>query len=76
MELATSPEVQAEGIVNRFNWYPGIDAEHVEGSLDPAVWNKIFSDVTPEDLAGRGKPFPLGPFFADIKEAYELKVTN
>lgn len=76
IELATSPAVQAEGIVNRFNWYPGIDAQHVQGSLDPAVWQKIFSDVTPEDLAAKGRPFPLGPFFADIKEAYEQKVSN
>ena len=28
--LATSPEVQAEGIVKRFNWYPGIDANVVQ----------------------------------------------
>ena len=32
--LATSPEVQAEGIVKRFNWYPGIDAKNLEGKLD------------------------------------------
>ena len=28
--LATSPQVQAEGIVKRFNWLPGIDAQHVQ----------------------------------------------
>lgn len=76
IELATSPEVQAEGIVNRFNWYPGIDAEHVQDALDPQVWTKIFLDVTPQDLASKGKPFPLGPFFTEIKEAYEQKVSN
>ncbi len=32
--LATSPKVQAEGIVKRFNWYPGIDADHVKAELD------------------------------------------
>lgn len=74
--LATSPEVQAEGIVNRFNWYPGIDANHVESSLDPAVWKKLFADVTPDDLASKGKPFPIAPYFVDIKEAYEQKVAN
>ena len=31
--LATSPEVQAEGIVKKFNWYPGIDAQNLEGKL-------------------------------------------
>ena len=76
IELATSPEVQAEGIVNRFNWYPGIDAQHVQDALAPDVWEKIFVDVTPEDLASKGMPFPLGPFFVDIKEAYEQKVSN
>lgn len=76
IELATSPKVQAEGIVNRFNWYPGIDAGHVEDSLDPAVWTKLFTDVTPDELAANGKPFPIAPYFSDIKEAYEKKVSN
>lgn len=76
IELATSPKVQAEGIVNRFNWYPGIDARHVESALDKAVWTKIFADVTPDEIAAKGKPFPLAPFFDDIKEAYEQKVAN
>lgn len=74
--LATSPEVQAEGIVKRFNWYPGIDAQHVETALDKDVWDKLFTDVTPQDLTAKGKPFPLGPFFDDIREAYEQKVSN
>jgi ABC-type uncharacterized transport system YnjBCD substrate-binding protein len=74
--LATSPQVQAEGIVKRFNWYPGIDAEHVQSKLEPADWEKLFSDVTPQDLASKGKAFPIGPFFDDIKEAYEKQVEN
>ena len=74
--LATSPEVQAEGIVKKFNWYPGIDAEHVQSALDEATWGKLFADVTPDDLASKGKAFPIGPFFDDIKEAYEKQVEN
>ena len=76
IELATGPKVQAEGIVNRFNWYPGIDAKYVEAFLDRKVWNKIFADVTPVEIAAKGKPFPFGQFFTDIKEAYEQKVAN
>ena len=76
IELATSPKVQAEGIVNRFNWYPGIDAQHVESSLDPQVWQKLFTDVTPDELATKGKPFPIGPYFSDMMESYEQKVSN
>jgi ABC-type uncharacterized transport system YnjBCD substrate-binding protein len=74
--LATGPEVQAEGIVERFNWYPGIDAEHVRDQLDQATWDRLFADVTPEVLQERGMPFPIGPYFDDILEEYERQVTN
>lgn len=74
--LATSPKVQAEGIVKRFNWYPGIDAQHVKAELDDASWNKLFKDITPEDLAKYGKPFPIAPYNSAILEAYEREATN
>lgn len=74
--LATSPKVQAEGIVKRFNWYPGIDAQHVQAELDADTWNKLFTDVTPEDLASYGKPFPIAPYNNAILEAFEAKAAN
>ena len=74
--LATSPEVQAKGIVERFNWYPGIDAQHVQAKLDPAVWEKLFTDISPEDLASYGKAFPIAPYNKAILEAYERQVGN
>jgi ABC-type uncharacterized transport system YnjBCD substrate-binding protein len=72
--LATSPKVQAEGIVKRFNWYPGIDAGAVKAQLDEATWQKLFVDVTPQDLATKGKSFPIVPYFNDILESYERTV--
>ncbi|MBT9386292.1 extracellular solute-binding protein [Pseudooceanicola sp. CBS1P-1] len=74
--LATSPEVQAEGIVKKFNWYPGIDASHLQGVLDQASWDKLFTDIPPETLAKNAKPFPLGGYFTDMLEQYETQVTN
>jgi ABC-type uncharacterized transport system YnjBCD substrate-binding protein len=74
VELATSPKVQADGIVKKFNWYPGIDANAVKSQLDEATWNKLFVDVTPDELANKGKPFPLAPYFNEIQESYEKKV--
>jgi len=75
-ELATSPEVQAEGIVKRYNWYPGIDAKFVQPKLDEATWKKLFTDVTPDDLASKAKPFPITRYFNDILEAYERTIGN
>ncbi|UIY29631.1 extracellular solute-binding protein [Neorhizobium galegae] len=72
--LATSPKVQAEGIVKRFNWYPGIDADNVKRELDDATWNKLFVDISPADLAAKGKPFPIAPYNTAILEAYEKSV--
>ncbi|WP_119390592.1 ABC transporter substrate-binding protein [Taklimakanibacter lacteus] len=74
--LATSPEVQADGIVKRFNWYPGIDAEFVKPKLDEATWNKLFIDIPPEDLAKYGKPFPISPYNNAILEAYERQAAQ
>ncbi|SEG81559.1 extracellular solute-binding protein [Bosea lathyri] len=74
--LATSPKVQAEGIVKRFNWYPGIDAKHVQAELDKATWDKLFTSITPDALAQYGKPFPIAPYNNAILEAYERSVAN
>jgi putative spermidine/putrescine transport system substrate-binding protein len=74
--LATSPKVQADGIVKRFNWYPGIDAEQVKSQLDSATWQKLFTDVKPDELAKYGKPFPITPYNDAILEAYERQAAK
>ncbi|MDH4181254.1 MAG: extracellular solute-binding protein [Betaproteobacteria bacterium] len=74
IDFAASPEIQAEGIVKRFNWYPGIDAQHVQSKMAPADWNKLFTDISPADLSSKGRPFPLSQYFTDIVEGYERVV--
>ncbi len=74
IELAESPEVQAEGIVKQFNWYPGIDPKYVQSKMDTASWNKLFTDISPSDLSSYGRPFPLSDYFTDIVEGYERVV--
>jgi ABC-type uncharacterized transport system YnjBCD substrate-binding protein len=76
IELATSPQVQANGIVKRFNWYPGIDPNAVRSQLSAKDWSELFTDVTPADLAANAKPFPLAPYFTDMRERYEARVQN
>ncbi len=74
IDFAESPEVQADGIVKQFNWYPGIDPQYVQSKLSPQDWNKLFTDVTPAELAKYGRPFPLSDYFTDIVEGYERVV--
>jgi len=67
------PQGAGRGIVKRFNWYPGIDAEAVKAQLDDATAEAVRRrDAT--DLASKGKPFPIAPYFNDILESYERKV--
>ncbi len=74
VEFAASPEIQAEGIVKQFNWYPGIDAQHVRAKLDAKSWDKLFTDIKPDALERYGRPFPLFNYFTDIVEGYERVV--
>jgi len=74
IDFAESPEVQADGIVKQFNWYPGIDPQYVQSKMPPKEWNKLFTDITPADLASKGRPFPLSNYFTDIVEGYERVV--
>jgi ABC-type uncharacterized transport system YnjBCD substrate-binding protein len=74
IDFAESPEVQADGIVKQFNWYPGIDPQYVQSKLEPAAWNKLFTDISPADLSKNGRPFPLSQYFTDIVEGYERVV--
>ena len=74
--FATSPEIQAEGIVRKFNWFPGIDPEHVQPSLSAEEWQRLFADVPPEQLAERGYSMPQASYFQAILEAYERNVAN
>lgn len=76
IELATSPSVQAEGIVRRFNWLPGIDAQHVRQHLDQQTWDRLFRDVGPDQLARGARPMPQADFMRALQEAYERVVLN
>ncbi|RKX72965.1 MAG: ABC transporter substrate-binding protein [Spirochaetes bacterium] len=71
VEFVTSPEIQAREIVQRFNWYPGIDGSYIEDAIPAEVFNKIYQDVTPKDLQEKGLAFPLADYFDAMLESYE-----
>ena len=71
IEFVTSPAIQAKEIVQRFNWYPGIDGSHLKGAIPQEIFDKIYGDVTPQDLSKKGLPFPLADYFGAILESYE-----
>jgi putative spermidine/putrescine transport system substrate-binding protein len=71
VDFVSSPEFQAKEIVMRFNWYPGIDGSYLKGAIPQDIYDKIYGDVTPEDLAKKGRAFPLADYFSAMLESYE-----
>ncbi len=71
IDYVSQPEVQARVIVERFGWYPGVDAARVLPLLSPKAKELLFKDVTPDDLAKYSRQMPIGDYFNAILLAYE-----
>lgn len=71
VEFVTSPEVQGKVIVERYNWYPGIDGTYVKDYVSPEAFDRLYKDISPETLAKYGRAFPLSDYFKQMLEAYE-----
>lgn len=76
VEYATSPEIQGKVIIDRYNWYPGIDGSFVKDAAPPEAFDRLYADISPEDLATKGKSFPLAEYFDAMLEAYEQWATG
>jgi putative spermidine/putrescine transport system substrate-binding protein len=76
IEYATSPEVQGNVIIDRYNWYPGIDGKFVEDVAPPEAFERLYADISPEMLSEYGLSFPTVDYFDAMLEAYEKWVTG
>ncbi|MCS7111397.1 MAG: extracellular solute-binding protein [Ignisphaera sp.] len=73
IEFISSPETQAKVIVEKYNWYPGIDPNVVLPHVSEEAKARLFS-IPPEDLQRYGKSFPVSQYFTDILKLYEKVV--
>lgn len=71
IEYVTSPEIQGKIIIERYNWYPGIDGKFVQDVAPPEAFERLYKDISPEILGTYGKSFPIVEYFDDILEGYE-----
>jgi putative spermidine/putrescine transport system substrate-binding protein len=76
VQYVTSPEVQGKVIIERYNWYPGIDGKFVQDVAPPEAFNRLYQDISPETLSEYGLSFPLADYFSAMLEAYERWVTG
>ena len=71
IELATSPEVQAEGIVQRFNWYRASTRSTCRPSWTRTSGTSCSSTSRRQDLKQNALPFPISPYFTAVLNDYE-----
>ena len=71
VEFITSPEQQANVIVDRMGWLPGIDAKYVLAEASAKAKDMIFQDLPSDILEKYGLVFPQQQYFKDLLTAYE-----
>jgi ABC-type uncharacterized transport system YnjBCD substrate-binding protein len=71
IDYIATPEVQAKAIVERFGWYPGVDAERVLPLISPKAKELLFKGVSASDLARYSRQMPIKEYHDLIALAYE-----
>src|SRR6266852_3449713 len=71
IDYIATPEVQARAIVERFGWYPGVDADKVLPLISAKSRELLFRGVSGQDLARYSRQMPLKEYHDMITLAYE-----
>jgi putative spermidine/putrescine transport system substrate-binding protein len=71
IDYVATPEVQAKAIVERFGWYPGVDADRVLPLISPKAKEQLFKGVSAADLARYSRQMPIKEYHDLITLAYE-----
>lgn len=70
-DFMARPEIQAEYVVEANTWYPGIDSVAVFEKCTAEAKEKLFTEVSAEEIAKKGLALPLTSYMTDMLTAYE-----
>jgi ABC-type uncharacterized transport system YnjBCD substrate-binding protein len=71
IDYISTPAVQAKAIVEKFGWYPGVDADKVLPLIDAKSRDLLFKGVSADDLAKYSRQMPIKEYHDLITLAYE-----
>jgi len=71
IDYVATPEVQAKAIVEKFGWYPGVDADKVLPLISAKSKELLFKGVSAGDLAKYSRQMPIKEYHDLIALAYE-----
>jgi ABC-type uncharacterized transport system YnjBCD substrate-binding protein len=69
-DFIADPAVQAEFVVGKYTWYPGVDSVAVFEKCTPEVKQLLFTEVTAEEIASRGQALPLSDYMKEMQRLY------
>lgn len=64
------PAVQAEYVVGKYTWHPGVDSVAVFEQCTDEVKELLFSEVTAEEIAAKGLSLPISQYMQDMQRIY------
>lgn len=71
IDYVATPQVQATAIVEKFGWYPGVDADKVLPLISAKSRELLFKGVSAADLAKYSRQMPIKEYHDLIALAYE-----
>ena len=69
-DFVADPQVQAEFVVDAYGWYPGVDSVEVFKYCSEESKQKLFTEVTADELAKKGLALPLSDYMKDMQRVY------
>jgi ABC-type uncharacterized transport system YnjBCD substrate-binding protein len=69
-DFIADPAVQAEYVVGKYTWYPGVDSVAVFEKCSEESKRLLFSEVTAEDIAKKGLALPLSAYMKEMQKLY------
>ena len=70
-DFIARPEIQAKYVVEKYTWYPGVDSTAVFEACSQEAKDKLFSEISAEEIAKKGLSLPLAGYSADMLTIYE-----
>jgi ABC-type uncharacterized transport system YnjBCD substrate-binding protein len=69
-DFIADPQIQAKYVVDAYGWYPGVDSVEVFKYRSSESQQKLFTEVTADELAKKGLALPLADYMKEMQRIY------
>ncbi len=70
-DFIARPDIQAKYVVEAYTWHPGVDSVAVFEKCSQAAKDKLFSEVSADEISKKGLSLPLANYMKDMLTIYE-----